>query len=411
MSMDQFADLYRNAGFQVLIEPNQLKLELGDHKFRVETENDWQVAIENFFKAKQFNFYDNRRLLVAYKSVEIQLSKIDPASPLRSDYKFLDGKGNSVTISQASHEFCISLLLANSDNKPIETIKRRLLRSAELRKPDKDGYIKVFRFDDLFLTPTTARYVVPRKINQETLIDRALKGIKSSLFNLSYSLGDCWELRERIFSLGSVAPGMYKNCDFQIPKAVYSDDLVTLYKVARSSIFPSQEFLSYYHILEYHFLQVSDEVLHTSVKALINSPSFNTSYKNVNKLVSTVKKNDSSSDEIEMLKAVLKKYVDEEELIEHIAETERGLGKPTFTDTKKKVFGEPASIRLEKGHAINGTARVIKQIRNALVHSSDRYNREDCFLPFTESESVVVSYIPIVKFLAEKVIFATADSA
>lgn len=411
MSMEQFADLYRNAGFQVLVEPDQLKLDLEDHKFQVEIDTDWQAAIENFFKAKQFTFHASRRLLTAYKSVEVQLSKLDSVSSSRPDYEFSDGKGNTVIISQASYEFCLALLADNGDKKPIDTVKRRLLRRAELRKPNKDGYIRIFRFEELFLMPTTARYIVPRKINQDTLLDRAIKGIKSSLFNLSYSLGDSWELRERIFSGGSISPGMYKDCDFQIPKAVYSDDLVTLYKVARSSIFPNQEFLSYYHILEYHFLQVSDEVLHTSVKALINSPSFSTNYKNVSKLVSTVKKNDNSSDETEMLKAVLKKYVDEDELIEYISEMEKDLGKPVFTDTKKKVFGEPASIRLEKGHALTSTARVIKQIRNALVHSSDRCNREECFLPFTESESVVVGYIPIVKFLAEKVIFATADSA
>lgn len=53
---------------------------------------------------------------------------------------------------------------------------------------------------------------------------------------------------------------------------------------------------------------------------------------------------------------------------------------------------------------------MIKQIRNALVHSSDKYNREDCFMPFSESESVVISYVPIIKYLAEKVIFSTAES-
>jgi hypothetical protein len=65
---------------------------------------------------------------------------------------------------------------------------------------------------------------------------------------------------------------------------------------------------------------------------------------------------------------------------------------------------------LEKGHALNNTARVIKRIRNALVHSSDKFNREECFLPLSEAEAVVMEYIPIVKLLAEKVIFATAKS-
>lgn len=411
MSIEQFADLYRATGFLVEVEAAELKLELNGHKFRVEIDADWRSSIDDFYKAKQYTFHESRRILCAYKSIEVQLTKIDPASTSRPDHEFSDGKGNTVRVTLASHEFCLSLLTANSEAKPIDVIKRRLLRRAEIRKPARDGFVRILRFDDLFLVPVTARYAVPRKISADLLLEKALKAIKASLFSLSYSLGECWELRERILSIGAITPRLYEEPDYIIPKAIYSDDLVTFYKVARSSVFPNQEFLSYYHVIEYHFLTVSDEVLHTSVKSLINSPSFNTSYKNVSKLISVLKKNDNSSDETEMLKAVLKKYVDEDDLIEYISNLEKQEGKPVYTDTKKKVFGEAAAIRLEKGHALNSTSRVVKQIRNALVHSSDRYNREDCFMPFSESESVVISYIPIVKFLAEKIIFSTAESA
>ncbi len=411
MSMEQFSDLFRAVGFQVLVEEDQLKFETDGHKFRVEIDAEWRSAIDDFYKAKQYTFYEDRRLLTAYKSIEVQLAKIDASSTSRPDHEFSDDKGNSVRISQASHEFCISLLASNGTQKPLEIVKRRFLRRVDIRKPDREGYIKIFRFDELFLVPVTARYFIPRKIAPELLLERALRAIKGSLFSLSYSLGECWELRERILSIGSTIPFAFEEPEFKIPKAVYSDDLVTFYKVARSSVFPNQEFLSYYHIIEYHFLRVSDEILHTSVKSLINSPSFNTSYKNVNKLISVLKKNDNSSDETEMLKAVLKKFVDEDDLIEHVGSLEKQAGKQVYTETKKMVFGEGASIRLEKGHALNSTARVIKQVRNALVHSSDRYNREDCFMPFSESESIVISYIPIIKFLAERIIFSTAESA
>lgn len=50
-------------------------------------------------------------------------------------------------------------------------------------------------------------------------------------------------------------------------------------------------------------------------------------------------------------------------------------------------------------------AAILKHVRNALVHSSDRYTREDCFLPFSDSEDVIIKYIPLVEFLAERVIF------
>ena len=152
--------------------------------------------------------------------------------------------------------------------------------------------------------------------------------------------------------------------------------------------------LSYYHILEYFFLRVADEIIHTNLKAQLNSPSFSASYDNINRILATIKRSDNTSDETEMLKAVLNKYVPEEDLIEFILTIEKSAGEKVYTDTKKEVFGEKASIRLEKGHAINNAARVVKQIRNALVHSSDRYNREQCFMPFSESESTVSQFIP-----------------
>ena len=58
---------------------------------------------------------------------------------------------------------------------------------------------------------------------------------------------------------------------------------------------------------------------------------------------------------------------------------------------------------------IGNTAKVIKHIRNSLVHSSDKFTREECVVPFSESESIVTRYIPIVKFLAEKVIYANGQ--
>lgn len=411
MSIEKFADLYRATGFLVEVDAAEMKLELNGHKFRVEIDAEWLSSIDDFYKAKQFTFHESRRILSAYKSIEVQLIKLDHASTSRPDHDFSDEKGNTVRVTLASHEFCLALLRDDSKANYIGLIKRRLLRRAELRKPARDGFVRIFRFEDLLFIPVTARYSVTRKINAELLLEKALKAIKSSLFSLSYSLGECWELRERILSIGATTPRLYNEPDYTIPKATYSDDLVTFYKVARSSVFPSQEFLSYYHVIEYHFLTVSDEVLHTSVKSLINSPSFNADYKNVSKLISAIKKNDNSSDETEMLKAVFKKYVDEDDLIEYISNLEKLAGKAIYTDTKKKVFGEAAAIRLEKGHALNSTSRVVKQIRNALVHSSDRYNRENCFMPFSESESVVISYIEIIKFLAEKIIFSTAESA
>lgn len=410
MSLEKLAAFYAEAGFTFELADGDLIVEIEGHKFKGTYEEDWRKAIDAYFKAKQYAFDEKRHLLTAYKSIEIQLVRLSPVFPPGQEHSFTDGKGSTVEISLASKEFTLAFNTSKSHLKPIEVVKRRLLRRASNIQPRRNGYYPLYKTADLFVAPYTGKYSVQRKVDGAMLTERGIKSIKSSLFKLAYNSGESWELREAL-PPGTAPLIKPEEADGSIPKAIYNDDLLKYYKVARSSIFPNQQFLSYYHVLEYFFLRVSDEILHTSVKGVINSPSFNSSYQCVNRLLATLKKHDNSSDETEMLKSVLSKYIDEDELIAHISAIEKEASDKIYTDSKKRVFGEAASIRLEKGHALNNAARVVKQIRNALVHSSDRYNREDCFLPLSESESVVIQYVPLVKFLAERVIFSTADGA
>lgn len=408
MSLEKFADIYRNNGFAVDIDGNDLLLELDGIKVRVAVEEEWRSAMTFFFKAKQYSFDTTKRMLTGYKSVEFQLLRLDSGFSSRPDHEFTDAKGHTFRLSQATPEFILSALSSTIGKRQIEIVKRRITRRAEVRKHRSDGYIPM-RIDDILIMANTARYIVPRKLSLDLIETRGRERIKACLFKLAHSGNECWGLWESIRANGTRPTLSEETTDKSIPRANYNDDLVSFYKVAKSSQFPNQGFLSYYHILEYFFLRVADEIIHTSLKAQINSPSFSASYESINKLLSIVANVDNTSDETEMLKAVLIKYVPEDDLIDYIVIIEKETGEKLYSDNKREVFGEKATIRLEKGHAISNTAKVIKHIRNALVHSSDRYSRENCFLPFSESETVVEQYIPIVKFLAEKVIFATAE--
>lgn len=410
MSLEKFADIYRNNGFSVNIDGGDLLLEFDGIKVRVIVEDEWRSSITAFFKAKQYSFDATKRTLLSYKSVEFQLLRLGSGFSSRPDHEFSDVTGHIFRLSQATPEFILASLGSTAGKRQIEMVKRRITRRAEIRKPRRDGYISLMGIDDILVPPHTARYIVPRKLSPELLEARGRERIKACLFKLAYSGNECWGLWESILANGIRPTLSEETTDKSIPRANYNDDLVIFCKVAKSSLFPNQGFLSYYHVLEYFFLRVADEIIHTSLKAQINSPSFSASYESINKLLAIVAKADkTTSDETEMLKAVLTKYVPEDDLIEHIRRIEKETGEKLYSDSKKEVFGEKATIRLEKGHAISNTAKVIKHIRNALVHSSDRYSRENCFLPFSESETVVEHYIPIVKFLAEKVIFATAE--
>lgn len=263
--------------------------------------------------------------------------------------------------------------------------------------------------DEFFVSIFTATYRPKRKPKSPPLIDIGLIKIKPCLFNLAYSRHESWEIRDEIKSRGFSYPRLFDNeiC-LEIPGADYDSILVSYYKVAKSSSFPGQCFLSYYHILEYHFLRVADEELCQAVKAKLNDPAFSSTYENVAKLLATIKRNDAIGDEKEMLKSVLRKFVAEDEFIEYIKGLQSEAGENIYSGSKQKILGEDFTIKLDAGHALSNFASVLKHIRNCLVHSSNRYSRGDTFLPHTESEDLIVKYIPVIQFMAEKIIFSTA---
>ena len=75
---------------------------------------------------------------------------------------------------------------------------------------------------------------------------------------------------------------------------------------------------------------------------------------------------------------------------------------------KRKIFGEHLEINPREGHTLSNAASVLKHVRNAIVHSSDRYNRDECHIPLSGSEETIEEFIPLVRYFAERVIYGTA---
>jgi hypothetical protein len=255
--------------------------------------------------------------------------------------------------------------------------------------------------------PTTATYTAKGRKTPANLKDTALEKIKNSLFKLAVEQHDClsvWKPQTRRLK------ATYLNepsDDFSIPRVTYDDNVVSFYKVAQASPFPSQGFLAYYHVLEYYFLRVSEDLLHHRLTAMLNDPRFRPGHDNLDKVIALIRGQDARSDETEMLRNVLDRFVPEAGLISFISRFEEMCGEKIYTK-KRKVFGEYIEIVLRDGHATSNAAKVLKHVRNAIVHSSDRYKREECHVPLSESETVIEEFIPLVRFFAEQVIYGTA---
>lgn len=407
MSLEKFANIYKENGFEINVDNKNINIVYDKIDINVSIDDDWVKSINEFFKAKQYTYISENRVLIGYRFAEFQILQLDTGFMVRPEYIYSDSKGNKVKINSASREFVLSMACAKPSDQYFNIIRNRLNRRIE-RHREKAIRLR-FWFEDLLLIPHTARFEVSRKQDAEKLLDLARKRIKATLFKIAYSNNECWELKEYIKSNIFMSTKSSLEANTLIPNAVYNDDIVSYYKLAKASQFANQAFLSYYNILEYFFLRVSDMEILDKVRSHINSLDFVTDYKNINKLISIVKKHDISSDETEMLKSVLNKYINEDELICYINEIETDAGKKIYSENKKFIFGEKLSIRLDKGHAISNSAKVIKHIRNSLVHSSDKYSREECYLPFSESESIVHEYLPLIKYMVERVIFSTAE--
>lgn len=367
---------------------------------RVRFDDEWRERFKKYKSARSISFDADTRTLVHNNSVEVQVTRLGQTLLLPSDvYELTDKQGNCVEVGSASHAFALSFFDSVEYEKYFKArIKRQILESNMANR----------RVQQLLLVPTTATYTHKGRKTPSDLENRAIASVRKSLFKIALEQHDCltvWKSRKRRLKSVYLED---EETDTLIPRANYDENVVSYYKVAKSSPFPSQSFLAYYHVLEYFFLRVSELLLHDRLTALINAPSFSANRSGLDKVISAVRGQDSRSDETEMLRNVLERFVPEPELIDFLAAFEELCGEKIYTK-RRQVFGEQMQITPQKDHALANAAKVLKHVRNAIVHSSDRYKREDCHIPLSDTEDVIEEFIPLVRFLAERVIFGTAS--
>ncbi len=366
---------------------------------KIKFDDEWRAAFQQFERARSIAFDFDSRMLIHNNHVEVLVTRLAPPPALAAEqYSLSDRKGNTVVISSATPTFAFAFFNSVAyEDFFARRVKKRLLETE----------IFIRRLPMLIWMPTTAVYTQKGRKTPADLKERALSTIRNGLFKIAVEQHDClslWKARSR--RLKSLYLDDSKD-DSTIPSATYDENVVSYYKVAKASPFPSQSFLAYYHILEYYFLRVSELLLHDRLTSMLNNPGFRSNREALDKVISTVRGQDARADETEMLRNVLERFVQETDLIEFIQNFEHTCGEKIYSK-RRVVFGEQLQVAPLKDHALANSAKVLKHIRNAIVHSSDRYKREDCHIPLSDSEDVIEEYIPLVRFFAERVIFGTA---
>ena len=161
-------------------------------------------------------------------------------------------------------------------------------------------------------------------------------------------------------------------------------------------------------MLEYYFISVSDDILYKRLSRAFVDPAFRPSPRHFDKIILAVEDHKRTNDETEMLRNVLSAYCDDKEVIEFIQGYETREKAKIYIE-KAECFGEDLEkLTLREGHIFGPIAKRIKVIRNTLVHSSDRYERKERYLPSPEADRVLLREVPLLRFLAERVVIATA---
>lgn len=252
----------------------------------------------------------------------------------------------------------------------------------------------------------------------DTSLKKSKEMIEGCLFELTY-------LKEIAFDLKSNWPISFSERrrerpfrpdhrhvgdQFPLKSMRYDRNVTRFYQRAVSTDDAYTSFISFYHILEYFFISVSDAKLYNRLERIVNDPAFSARRKQLDRIITSVDEHTRESDETEMLKGVLAEFVEEDDLLEFLNRYEAHLEEKLYTE-KASCFGyELEKMTFRSGHLFGPLAKRIKTIRNALIHSSDRYERKDRYVPGEEASRMLTRELPLLRFLAEKVIIATAQS-
>lgn len=370
---------------------NRLKLE-GGAEDAFET---YRRARSSLFDVADWSYTHNA-------TIEVPLARLDQDVYRDSDdIAFTDERGNTVTIHRASPQYMFAHFDSADYERYLKAIVRTRLTRTEVR------YARSMNI--LFRSPISATYAARGRKAPANLKAIAIDRIRSCLTKLAIERHACYEIVKPkpprpIWKLDRL-----QESDWQIPRATYEPNLVNYYKVARSSPFASQSFLAYYHILEYYFLRVAEDSLHHQLRTQLNRTDFKVNTDGLDRVIALVRKHGSNDDETDMLRKVLQRFISEDAFIEHVNGLETTIGDKIYT-RRRAVFGEQVEISLKDGHALSNAAKVLKHVRNAIVHSSDRYKRDECHIPLTDSEDTIGEYIPLVKYFAEQVMYGTATT-
>lgn len=189
------------------------------------------------------------------------------------------------------------------------------------------------------------------------------------------------------------------------PRKFYNPETLSYYRKAIMTEDSYNKYLSFYHVLEYYFDEMFNEILINGTREKITSPDF--SYKNDDSIMQLIKffkktmnlnrENGIMGNEKKSLMHLLEKVLDPDEILDQLQENEIEYYKNT-----QVPFSSGSAIQFNSDKFYNNMTNRIYSTRNALVHSKSGQQKSS-FNPFHD-EDALKKEIPLIKHVAEKVL-------
>ncbi len=213
-------------------------------------------------------------------------------------------------------------------------------------------------------------------------------------------------------TLGPVRPIDY-SASPQVPALRYSPEAAALYRYARSSgAMPLLSYLAFYQVLEHFFPAYYEQAILTRLRQATMDPLFDPhNNSHLSKLVQ-ISAGRGAGSERDQLKATLRYCVAVDEVESFLGES---VERSTFLADKNALSAVRAISPRDANFALTDQiAERVYQIRCRIVHSKDggnAVNSAPMLLPFSTEANKLGYDIQLIRFLAQKVLIASASRA
>ncbi len=228
------------------------------------------------------------------------------------------------------------------------------------------------------------------------------------MFNMQTSIYPCFDI-ESLFPQRRMSR---RNGDFDHPKKIYNQELITYYNEAISSAVLSHKYLSFYHILEYFYEDIFMEDQISKAREIITDVGF--SYKRkkdivklINNIHSKAIDKDVAINEKAALSLLIHKHIPQGLLKDRLIDRygneflDKLKHKVEFSDGNIIIFSEA-----DKKQYVESLTNRIYKTRNAIVHSKASFTegkKNNKYQPIRDDEELFPE-IALIQVMAEIII-------